>query len=77
MISIQFIDFQPERGTSPGVESQMAALNAWVLSRPDVNVVTIETILMPSTAEEDSYLIGKQDLLELPQVIRLWYEGDQ
>ena len=80
MISIQFIDFEPQRNISDGVEAQLAEMHAWLASRPDINVVNIETILLPKPAElteEDPYLLGRFSLSDLPQVIRVWYEGDQ
>lgn len=78
MISIQFIDFEPHRDISDGVEAQLAEMNTWLESRPDINVVNIETILLAKPkSKEDSYLEEYLELSDMNQVIRVWYEGEQ
>ncbi len=78
MITIQFIDFEPEPNSVEGVEAQIASLNSWLSGRPDVNVINIETILIPQSSQEElDPFTGRLLLAEVPQVVRLWYEGER
>lgn len=89
-MSIQAKDFVPAKtkgglfksGTIQTFNEVLAAANAWIASNPQVEVINVETVVLPNIHESDEegsmdteLYTGGEIASRWYQLVRVWYKG--